>query len=999
MRPAEKEPKLAPPLNYGQNSSSARIFSSGKLASNSTSPYSIPEEIREAARKVAESTPQIPKGDHSEVAAAIKQKYRSNNNDTNAPEPLEPPDGKLGQWATSTSNMSSKVSERDSGYWMVDMAKRGQSPFAPSGYKVWRNVKDYGAKGDGKTDDTAAINKAISDGGRCGPDCGSSSLYPATVYFPPGTYLVSSSIIQYYNTEFLGDPINVPTILAASSFVGLGVMTSDVYISDDESWNTDPTAYICGIHWQVAQASSLENIEFYMLYNSEVPQNTQQGIYMENGSGGFLADLTFVGGNFGAYFGNQQFTTSRLVFVNCKTAVQVHWDWAWTMHDFVIESCGTGLVIVGGAGGPMSTGQGVGSLILVDSIIANTGEAIVTSLVAENSTSFLLQNVGFFNVQTAIKDSFKNNAVLLPGGNEVIVESWGFGKISNATTNADGNVVGRESFIHGGEIPAMARSEVLLGGQKDKMGRDIFTRRRPKYYDVPQQRIMDVMALGAKGDGKTDDTPVLNAILDGAANTSSIVYFPHGVYIIKDTLRVPVGSRIIGQAWPQIMMSGDPNFLNEEKPQVGIQVGRPGEQGIVEIQGMMFSQSGATAGLIMMEWNVKDSTQGSAGMWDSHFRVGGAIGTKMLLEDCPKKTGSINPRCKGASLMMHLTPESSAYLENIWIWVADHDLDKKSQDQIDVFVGRGLLVESTHAWLWGTSVEHATESPYFQPVPPAPQPFKTGLFPNDPTFASCANNNEKGCATSWAVRIVDSSAIYMLGAGIYSWFYDYSKTCEDTRNCQQRAFEVEQSSDIWIYNLCTFAIVEMISPLGSVATKAADNVNGFLSSILAWLQGAGRTSGEREFEGFQVYDAADVGEMRNKFPEICNTALTQRIDCESTVEGFAKVSHHGTLGNDTLTDLVCQTGCGKSLKSWYDNVESSCSGYKLDNGALPVLLGARMYAGYNETCLKDESTGRYCNDIISEFTVVHNYTAMPERINYNPTSGDPRAPEIGIMPF
>jgi polygalacturonase len=64
---------------------------------------------------------------------------------------------------------------------------------------------DYGAKGDGVTDDTAAINRAISDGGRCGANCGSSTIYPAVVYFPPGTYLVSSSIIQYYNTQFLGD--------------------------------------------------------------------------------------------------------------------------------------------------------------------------------------------------------------------------------------------------------------------------------------------------------------------------------------------------------------------------------------------------------------------------------------------------------------------------------------------------------------------------------------------------------------------------------------------------------------------------------------------------------------------------------------------------------------------------------------------------------------------------------------------------------------------------
>lgn len=31
-------------------------------------------------------------------------------------------------------------------------------------------------------------------------------------------------------------PLNVPTILAASSFVGLGVITSDVYVSDTEEW-------------------------------------------------------------------------------------------------------------------------------------------------------------------------------------------------------------------------------------------------------------------------------------------------------------------------------------------------------------------------------------------------------------------------------------------------------------------------------------------------------------------------------------------------------------------------------------------------------------------------------------------------------------------------------------------------------------------------------------------------------------------------------------------
>lgn len=135
--------------------------------------------------------------------------------------------------------------------------------------------------------------------------------------------------------------------------------------------------------------------------------------------------------------------------------------------------------------------------------------------------------------------------------------------------------------------------------------------------------------------------------------------------------------------------------------------------------------------------------------------------------------------------MLHLTRDSSAYLENVWIWTADHDLDTITQDQLDVYAARGVLVESQGpTWLYGTSSEHhalyqyelyqaknivmgmiQTESPYYQPAPRAPQPFTPGVFPADPDFTNCTSTS-KTCPVSWALRVVDSSSVYLLGAGI-----------------------------------------------------------------------------------------------------------------------------------------------------------------------------------------------------------------------------------------
>ncbi|KAK6544364.1 hypothetical protein TWF694_001065 [Orbilia ellipsospora] len=148
-------------------------------------------------------------------------------------------------------------------FWMESMT-HGSVP-GGVGYAVWRNVKTYGAVGDGVADDTAAINRAMSTGGRCGQNCGSSTRFPALVYFPSGTYLISSPIIQYYNTQIVGNAADRPTIKGSSSFIGLGLISSDVYI---------PGA--SGAEWYINQNNFLRQIRNVIIDTTSIP-NVMQG--------------------------------------------------------------------------------------------------------------------------------------------------------------------------------------------------------------------------------------------------------------------------------------------------------------------------------------------------------------------------------------------------------------------------------------------------------------------------------------------------------------------------------------------------------------------------------------------------------------------------------------------------------------------------------------------------------------------------------------------------
>lgn len=75
----------------------------------------------------------------------------------------------------------------------------------------WVDMKAAGATGNGTTDDTAAINNAISG-----------SAVGSTIWFPPGTYLVSAPIVLYPSRTYLGAGgiVQQTTIKATSAVTG-----------------------------------------------------------------------------------------------------------------------------------------------------------------------------------------------------------------------------------------------------------------------------------------------------------------------------------------------------------------------------------------------------------------------------------------------------------------------------------------------------------------------------------------------------------------------------------------------------------------------------------------------------------------------------------------------------------------------------------------------------------------------------------------------------------
>lgn len=168
-------------------------------------------------------------------------------------------------------------------------------------------------------------------------------------------------------------------------------MPKDTRIQDDLP--IAPT----GIHWQVAQATSLQNILFKMPKRSK--DTPHVGLITENGSGGFVCDLEFQGGNIGWRAGSQQYTARGIKFKDQNVAVEMIWDWGFNWHGITVEGPDVAFNLSTLAG---DSGQGVGSVSFVDCVLRDVGVGFLTP-VKEKSPNIVIDGLKTERVGTIIQ--------------------------------------------------------------------------------------------------------------------------------------------------------------------------------------------------------------------------------------------------------------------------------------------------------------------------------------------------------------------------------------------------------------------------------------------------------------------------------------------------------------------------------------------------------------------------------------------------------------------
>ncbi|RGP71680.1 glycoside hydrolase family 55 [Fusarium longipes] len=670
------------------------------------------------------------------------------------------------------------------GYWYADMDHtgdfRGKAPYVGDSYEVFKTV----AVGDGK-----AIQDAIDSGDRHQQWLASE---PRVVYLPSGTYEVENTIHLRTDTILMGNAVDPPIIKASPDFNGSTLvdgMDSSVGGRGEISFSVgvknvilDTTAFdnnkeFTALYWGVAQVCQLQNIHIRM--PKAGTDFGHSGMRLGRGSTLSVADVCVEGGTNGIWHdGHQQTFYNSINFIGNVVGLRIDGGNTITLLNPTFENVTT----------PVKHISGSPFVGIVDATSINSGVTFNSSGYA----SLLIENLD--------KDT-DSDVVRLPIG-------VALGKASHVDTFTYGNTVGRDP-VYGGSTTNVARPEAVAPGGR------IPAIVAPTYGDHPVGdfiNIKDTKQNGGhviKGDGQGNEVEALTAVLKYAADNNKIAYFPFGDYRVESTLLIPIGSRIVGEAWSTISAAGE-FFKDADAPKPVVQIGASGDVGTIQVQDMRFTVADVLPGAIILEFNAAGSKPGDVAVWNSAVTVGGTLGANALTDNCRDAS---NP-CQGAYMGMHFTKDSSAYVENVWNWVADH-ITEEFDGGSSIAGKGGVLVESTkgtwlhavgseHWWLYQLNLHNAsnvvvsmlqTETNYeqganAQKLLPSPWSPDQG----DPNYDWCGST-DGFCRMGLSNYVNGGSNIYYYGSASWAFYNGPGQFCDDVNNCQEYIHWIEKTPE------------------------------------------------------------------------------------------------------------------------------------------------------------------------------------------------------------
>lgn len=317
--------------------------------------------------------------------------------------------------------------------------------------------------------------------------------------------MISSPINALYYTQLVGNPNNRPVIKGTSGFTGYALIDADPGYPNNryygptnnffrsirnfvlDTTSIPATSYGTGIHWPVAQATSVQNVLFQM---SSVSGNLHQGIYGEEGSGGMLNDLTFNNGKYGIYMGNQQFTLRNMAFNNqAASAIYVAFSWGWTFKNMRITGAPIGIDM----SATSSSNLQDSSINILDSTFTNVNTAVLTGRNSASQTpkaagGLVMSNVACSNVGIVVGSSISGGSTTtnLAGSTGSLTVNYRQGKEYTPT--------GSGSYVQGSYTAESRPSSLITGSSSYYVEKS-----KPLYASNKACDFVSVRTAGAKG--------------------------------------------------------------------------------------------------------------------------------------------------------------------------------------------------------------------------------------------------------------------------------------------------------------------------------------------------------------------------------------------------------------------------------------------------------------------------------------------------------------------